>query len=136
MTADPPLSRIQIAQRLASHFGHRDFDQCIDLLSENVTYRVGGNHALAGTFHGRDEVIAHAMDLVNRTGNTFDTFKWEDWLVGENHVATLLRAHATEHGATLELRLLVLMGFDPSDKVSEVTIFFEDASSAERFFGR
>jgi ketosteroid isomerase-like protein len=136
MTVDPPLSRLQIAQRLASHLGHADFDQTIDLLSENVSYRVGGNHALAGTFHGRDQVMAHVMDLVKRTGNTWDTVKWEDWLVGELHVAVLMRVHASEHGATLEVRLLVLLAFDPMDKVSEISVFFEDPGSTERFFGR
>jgi len=50
MTTEQPPSRLQIAQSLAAHFGHRDFDQYIGLLSEDVTYRVDGNHALSGTF--------------------------------------------------------------------------------------
>ena len=136
MTADPPPSRLQIAQRLATHLGRRDFDQFIHLLSHEVEYRVGGNHMLAGTFRGPDEVTAHVRDLVDRTDNTYDAFKWEDWLVGDQHVAALVRVHGEGHGAIFAARLVVLLGFDPADKVSEITVLFEDASGAERFFSR
>lgn len=81
MTTEQPPSRLQIAQSLAAHFGHRDFDQYIGLLSEDVTYRVDGNHALSGTFHGPEEIGAHVRDVVDRTGSTYDAVKWEN-LVG------------------------------------------------------
>jgi ketosteroid isomerase-like protein len=136
MTADPPPSRLQIAKQLAAHLGRRDFDQFVHLLSPEVEYRVGGNHMLAGTFRGPDEVTAHVRELVDRTDNTYDAFKWEDWLVGDRHVAAIVRVHAQAHGAIFAARLLVLLGFDPADKVSEITVFFEDASEAERFFSR
>lgn len=134
MTAEAPPSRLQIAQRLTVHLGHRDFDQFIDLLSHDVEYRVEGNHVLAGTFRGRDEVITHVRDLVDRTDSTFDAVKWEDWLVGDHNVAALVRVHAQRRGAIYASRLVVLLGFDPADKVSEITIFFEDANGADRFF--
>jgi hypothetical protein len=75
-------------------------------------------------------------DLVDRTDNTYDAFKWEDWLVGDQHVAALVRVRAHGHGAIFAARLVLLFGFDPADKVSEITVFFEDAGAAERFFGR
>jgi ketosteroid isomerase-like protein len=134
MTSAPPPSRLRVAQQLAAHLGHLDFDNFIDLLSEEVTYRVGGNHALAGTFRGPDEVIGHVRQLVDRTGNTYDAFKWEDWLVGDNHVAALVRIHAHGHTAIYAGRLVLLFGFDPTDRISEITVFFEDAMGAERFF--
>ncbi len=136
MTAVLPPSRLQVAQRLAAHLGHRDFDQVADLLSKEITYRVRGSHALAGTFSGPDAVIAHVRQLVERTDDTYDAFKWDDWLVGAHHVAALVRIHALGHGAAYAGRLLLLFGFDPADKVSEITVFVDDASGAERFFGQ
>jgi hypothetical protein len=123
-----------VAQQLATHLGHLDFDQFIELLSKDVTYRVAGNHTLAGTFHGPDEVLAHVRQLVDRTGNTYDAFKWEDWLIGASHVAAVVRIHVHAHAANYVGRIFVLFGFDPTDKVSEIAIFFEDAMAAERFF--
>lgn len=122
------------SSRLATHIGRRDFDQFADLLSADVEYRVGGSHTLAGTFRGPADVVAHVRDLVDRTDNTYEAFKWENWLVGDQYVAALVRVHAQGHGAILAARLVVLFGFDPTDKISEITVFFEDASSVERFF--
>jgi ketosteroid isomerase-like protein len=136
MTVAPPPSRLHVAQQVAAHLGHPDFDEILELLSPDVSYRVVGNHALAGTFRGPDEVIAHVKHVVDWTGNTYDPFKWEDWLVGEHHVAALVRVHAHGHGAAYAARLVMLFGFDPADKVSEITICFEDTGAAERFFGR
>ena len=136
MTVGPPLSRLNVAYQLAAHLGQRDFDKVVDLLSQDVTYRVGGNHTLAGTFRGPVQVVAHVRQLVERTGDTYDAFKWDDWLVGAHHVAGLVRIHAHGHAAVYSGKLVVLFGFDPADKVCEITVLFEDAGGAERFFGR
>jgi ketosteroid isomerase-like protein len=136
MAAALPPSRLQVAQRLAAHLGHRDFDEVADLLSQEVTYRVRGSHALAGTFHGPDEVIAHVRQLVDRTDDTYDAFKWDDWLVGDYHVVALFRVHAHGHGAAYAGRILLLFGFDPAEKISQITVFFDDEGGAERFFGQ
>jgi hypothetical protein len=73
--------------------------------------------------------------IISRTGNTYDAFKFEDWLVGELSVVALLRIYVHGHAAAYEGRLVLLFGFDPADKVSEITVFFEDPIAAERFFG-
>jgi ketosteroid isomerase-like protein len=135
MTDASPRSRLQIAQKLAIQLGHRDFEQVLELLSPKVTYRVGGSHPLAGTFQGPEEVVDHMRNLVERTKDTFEALKWEDWLVGQHHIAGLVRVHAQGQGTSFTARLIFLLGFDPGDKVSEITVFFEDPSAAERFFG-
>jgi hypothetical protein len=91
---------------------------------------------LAGNFRGPDAVVAHVRDLVDRTDNTYGAVKWEDWLVGDHNVAALVRVQAQGHGAIFVSRLVVLLGFDPGDKVSQITVFFEDAGGVERFFGQ
>ena len=135
MTDTAPLSQLQIAQQLATQLGHRDFDQVIELLSPDVTYRVGGRHPLAGTFHGPDEVTNHIREIVDWTKDTFEALKWEDWLVGQHHIAALVRIHAQAHGAIFTARAIFLLHFDRNNKVSEITIYFEDQSAVDRFFG-
>ena len=100
-----------------------------------MTYRVAGSHPLAGTFHGPDEVTNHMKNLVDRTKDTFEALKWEDWSVGQQHIGALVHIQAQGHGASLRARRIFLLGFDSSDKVSEITLLFEDPSVAERFFG-
>jgi ketosteroid isomerase-like protein len=135
MTDASPHSRLQIAQQLATHLGHDDFEQFVDLLSPEVTYRVGGSHPLAGTYHGPGEATDHMRDLVDRTKDTFEALQWEDWLVGQDHIAALVQVNAQGHGASFTTRLVFLLGFDGSNKVSEITVLFEDPNAADRFFG-
>ena len=135
MPEGTPETRVAIAQQFLVVVGHRDIDQGIEFLAPHATYRVPGTHALAGTFSGRDEIMRHLITLFERTGGTLDVFKWEDWLVGEYHIAALVQVHAQGHGASFTTRLIFLLGFDQSDKVSEITILFEDPNAAERFFG-
>jgi ketosteroid isomerase-like protein len=135
MTDASPDSRLQIAQQLATHLGHRDFERFLEFLSPAVTYRVGGSHPLAGTYHGPGEVTDHMRDLVDRTKDTVEALQWEDWLVGQDHIAALVKIRAQGHGASFTARLMFLFGFDASNKVSEITVLFEDPNAVERFFG-
>jgi ketosteroid isomerase-like protein len=110
-------------------------EPAMTFVSPNVIYRVPGRHALAGLFHGADEVLAHLLALVDRSGGTFETYKFEDWLVGENSVAAVFDIHAQAHGATITERSIFLIGFDGSDKIAEITVFFQNEDAIERFFG-
>ena len=115
--------------------GHRDIEQAMQFLSPNVVYRVPGRHALSGSFHGVEEVLAHLLDLADRSGGTFDAYKFEDWLVSEDSVAAVVDAHMQGHGATLTERNIFLFGFDGSNRISEIGIFFQNEDAIERFFG-
>jgi ketosteroid isomerase-like protein len=115
--------------------GHRDSEQLQHFLSPTVIYRVPGRHALAGSFHGIDEVLAHLRNLADRSGGTFNAYKFEDWLVSENSVAAVVDIHAQDHGAILTERTIFLLGFDGLDRISEIGVFFQNEDAIERFFG-
>jgi ketosteroid isomerase-like protein len=127
--------RLARAQQFLSHIGREDFVQAIDLLSENVMYRAQGNNALAGLFTGRDAVIRHLTQLVERTKGTFEAFKWEDWLSGEHHVAGLSSIHARSHGMIYKGRSLTVLGFNVAGEIEHITVFFEDQGALDRFIG-
>jgi ketosteroid isomerase-like protein len=128
-------TRMAIAQQFLAHIGHRDLDQGIELLSPDATARVPGSHALAGTFSGRDEIIRHLINLYERTGGTFEAYKWDDWMLGELHVAALASVHLNTKGQMYKGSHLLLVRFDIHDKIDEITVFFEDQRSFERLLG-
>jgi len=133
--ADPnSLTRLARAQRFVAHLGHRDVDQSIALLAPNVIYRAIGTHSFSGLFTGRDEVAAHLRELAERTQGTMDALKWEDWMVGENHVAAFGTVRAEITGRRLTVQLLVLLRFDVNDMIAELHIFYEDERAVARFF--
>jgi ketosteroid isomerase-like protein len=131
----PHPDRLTTAQQFLTHIGRGDFAQAIDLLSENVTYRAQGHNALAGLFTGRDAVTRHLTELIERTRGTFEAFKWEDWLIGEHHVAGLSSVHAQSQGRIHKGRSLTLVGFNSADEIDHITVFFEDQSALDRFIG-
>ena len=135
MTTTEPAARLGIAQEFVLHLGHRDADQIIRLLSPTVTYRVPGSHTLAGTFHGPDDVTRHLMALADRTRGTFDAFKWEDWMVGQDYVSILADLHMQVDRRVFSGRAIFLVGFDAGDRIASLSVFAEDLHAVERVFG-
>jgi ketosteroid isomerase-like protein len=133
---DPTQSaRLETARAFISHIGRGDADHLVDLLSEHVTYRAPGDNALAGSFTGREAVAAHLAQLSERT-TAFRPVQWEDWLVGELHVAALVTIHAQMSGTIYRGRQIILIGFDYENKIEALTVFFEDQGAIDRFVGR
>jgi ketosteroid isomerase-like protein len=135
MTKTEPPARLAIAQAFVLHLGHLDVDQIGKLLSPTVTYRVPGSYGLAGTFHGPDEVTQHLMAMAERTRGTFDAFKWEDWMVGQDYVSILADIRMQIDQRIFSGRVIFLVGFDNHDKISTLGVFYEDMHAIERFFG-
>jgi len=128
-------TRLEAAQQFVMHIGHRDSERAMELLSPNVVYRVQGQHALAGVFSGREEVTRHLAKLQELTRGTLDSLKWEDWLLGADHVAALTDIRVQSGGRLYTGRHVYLVSFDPDDRIAEVVVFFEDERAVERFFG-
>jgi ketosteroid isomerase-like protein len=127
--------RLTAAQEFLMHLGRGDFESAINLLSQDVSYRAQGNNALAGLFSGRDAVIRHVADLVALTRGTYETFKWDDWLVGEYHVAGLSSIHAQTVGKMYKGRTVTVLRFNVADEIEGITVFFEDQDAIDRFIG-
>jgi len=127
--------RLDTAKEFLRHVGHSDASQAIDLLSERVTYRVQGHNALAGVFVGRDEIVAHLAQVMHMTMGTFEAYKWEDWMVGEHHVAGLADFHAQTEQRKVRGREVIVVGFDVADKIDAITVFFDDQAAMDRFIG-
>ena len=116
------------------HVGHRDQDQVKELLSPLATYRVAGGRSSLGVFSGHERVAEHLCDLVEKTKGTYEAVKWEDWMVGEHHVAAWGDIQAESRGRRFAGRVLFLLRFNLDDMIDEVIVFPEDPASAEQFF--
>ena len=124
-----------MAQQYLIHTGRGDVAEAVGLLAENVAYRAQGHNALAGLFTGRDAVTRHLAQLVERTRGTFEAFKWEDWLIGENHVVGLSSIHARSDGRIYKGRTVTVLRFNAADEIDGITVFFDDQSAIDRFIG-
>jgi ketosteroid isomerase-like protein len=136
MRTPGPSDRAVTVERFLHHLGRRDFEEVLELLSPTVTYKVPGAHALAGVFSGREAVARHLLDIAERTEGHFDPFKQDDVMVGLSHTAVLVSVRMQRRASTLRTRLLILLGFDVSDRIEAVSVFFDDVEAFERFAPR
>jgi ketosteroid isomerase-like protein len=136
MPETTPTSRLAVAQDLFKHLGRGDSAPVLALLSPKASYRVSGDHALAGSFSGPEEIAEHLSHLFELTSGTLDSVKWEDWLVGEYHVAVWADIQMSEGARQFAGRALFLMRFDRDEKIDEVIVLPEDPPSLGRFVGK
>lgn len=131
-------TRLVIAEHFLRGIGRPDpdLDGLGGLLTEDVVYRALARNSLTGTFSGRDAVIAHLREVAEVTQGTYDAIKWEDWLIGEFHVAALVDVHMQVDHRLYRGRHLVLVSFDLHDKIEAITVFFEDPDALDRVIDR
>jgi len=128
-------ARLAIAQDLLTHIGRGDLGKAANSLSEKVVYTAHGNNALSGSYTGPEEVAAHLLRLTTMTESTFESFKWDDWLVGEHHVAGMTTVHAHAAGRKYSGHHVLLVTFNSADKIEGITVFFENQGAIDRFIG-
>ncbi len=111
-----------------------EIEQAVALLDPEVTYDVSGSHPRAGRFRGPAEVAKHMSDLLEVTHGTLNVLRWEDWMVGVNHLAVLLDLRLQRTGTVHTTRVIVLVGMSNEDRIRSVEVFFADPVAADRVF--
>jgi ketosteroid isomerase-like protein len=114
--------------------GRSDVEGAVSLLSPTATYRVEGDHSLAGTFTAHT-TVDHLMTMVRRTSGTLDVMKFDDWLIGQHYAACVVEITFHADGRRFSGQVIFLLRFDTADLIDRVTVFFEDADAVARFFG-
>jgi ketosteroid isomerase-like protein len=132
MTPDQP-DQIRNVQQFLDECFHGAVAAAAAHLEPNVVYRVPGEHKLAGVFEGPDAVVAHLGALLEITHNSIDVFKWEDWLVGDSHIAALAHIRLQKPGVVLVSKFIFLCVLSKSGKIAEVEVYFSDPRSVDRF---
>jgi hypothetical protein len=119
-------SRLRVAQLFIMQIGHRSMADLTDLLVTAVAFKATGQSVLAGYSSGRDAVLEHFESLARRTAGTFDIIKWNDWMIGDSHVAVLLNVHAQCLGRFRRESQLVLVKLNARDRIVEIRVFVGD----------
>ena len=101
-------------------------------MDDTVSYRVWGHNSLGGSFQ-RDQVTRHLCDLTDTARRSFSVLKWDDWMVGESHVGTLVTVSGTADTRHYRGIHLIIVGFTSRGLINSVSVFFEDEAKANRF---
>jgi ketosteroid isomerase-like protein len=131
VTSDTPSA---VAQDFFQKCFRGHISSAVGLLDPEVTYRVPGSHELAGTFEGPSEVASHVEKLLRMTSTTVDVLQWEDWLIGVDNLAGLVRLRLHRHGTIETIRAIFLVTMSGDAKITRIETFFADQAKVERFF--
>lgn len=135
--SNPDQTRLRIARRFLTSLEGRAPDPSIgEVLAPDVKFHILGTHRFAGTFVGHEAVVQHVKEFQEWSAGRYQTVKWEDWLIGETHVAALVQAQVGRSGAVFRGRLFFVLEFDPANRIAGMAVFPQDVAAMDRFFPR
>jgi ketosteroid isomerase-like protein len=128
-------SRVELAQQFLARTGQSDVQLALDMLSPSAVYQVVGPPSISGTFTTPEAIKNHLVMLAERTTGRVEMTKWDDWLIGEHHVAGVAQVQVQGRAEIYRGRQLFLMAFTATNLIERITVFFDDEAAATRFFG-
>lgn len=78
-------------------FAKGDVADVLSRFADDITWHVSGRSAVAGDYHGHQEVMGFFGKLQEMTGGTF-SLELHDLLATDDHAVALLRARAERNG--------------------------------------
>jgi ketosteroid isomerase-like protein len=130
MTEHP---HITVASSFYDALAKGDLDDLRDrLLTDDVVFHVPGRGPMARDYRGKDEVLAYLHKLSQSTTGTL-RLEPEDYLVGDDSVAVVLRISGERDGRSLNdhgLQLFRVTG----GRISERSSYPHDPYSVDEFF--
>lgn len=97
----PEHSNATLIRRLFHAFDERDFVAVHTIIDEDAVWRFPGKRgALAGEYHGRDEITHFLTSVMTMTAGTFH-LDLEDVTASDDHAVVLFTGHAERNNKTL-----------------------------------
>jgi ketosteroid isomerase-like protein len=123
----------RIVRRIFEAFARREGLFALrGLFAPDATWVVPGDGVMAGTFHGREEILRFLARLPRETGGTYRS-QLLDVLASDERAAALYRASGERHGRRLELDQVLLFALRDG-VVTEVLALPSDPAVFEEFW--
>lgn len=128
MTADDDAKLDAVAEFFAAYANH-DSDGIASVLADDVTWTIPGHHPLAGTKHGREEVISF-FDQLAKTG-----FEADPIFLGANdeYVVDVHRGWSTQGTGQVDTTWALVWHFRPDGRVDRVINLSADQHQMDAF---
>jgi ketosteroid isomerase-like protein len=105
----PDHANAELVRRLFDAFARKDGLALRGLFAEDATWQIGGRSVLAGTHHGRRDIVRFLGSLPRLTGGTYSS-ELIDTLASETRAAVLYRARGEREGRSLDIDQVLLFG--------------------------
>ena len=131
--AVPAAENAALVRRIFDAFARKQGFALRGLFAEDATWVVPGDGAMAGTFHGRDQIFRFLARLPKETGGTYGS-RLIDVLASDDRAAALYRAFGSRNGRTLDIDQVLLFRIEDG-LVAHVLALPCDPPAFEEFWG-
>lgn len=123
---------LQTIERLYANFAAGDIEAMTTDWTKDVVWHESGQHALAGTYEGPEQILAFFGQIFERTGGTFKAVL-EHTLADDETGYSLHTASAVRNDRSYEA-LDVLMYRFQHGRIAEVWLFPHDQATENELF--
>ena|SRR5205085_235122 len=121
-----------VLRRLYEAFARGDFAALSDLLADTVVWHVPGRSLVAGSYHGREELLGYFGQLVELSGGTFKA-ESRDIVANDKHVVSLEHLTAERAGKSLDIELALVVRVSDG-RIVEARDYFSDQNVWDEFW--
>ncbi len=121
-----------VVRRGYEAFQSGDLDTLRELFSPDIRWHVNGRSSIAGTFEGRDAVLANFVNVASETGGSFKV-EVHDLLASDDHVVVLGRGSADRGGKHLHGNYCHVFHLS-GGRVTEAWVVNEDPYTQDEFW--
>lgn len=133
-TADAHAVNESVVRRIFAAFTRRDAFALRGLFATDAVWTVPGEGAMAGVYHGREEIFRFLARLPRETDGTYRS-QLVDVLASGERAAALYRASGERRGRRLDLHQVLLFRLEHG-LVREVLALPSDPAAFEEFWAR
>lgn len=105
-----------------------------DMLSDDITWHIGGDNQISGTYRGPQEVIGLLGRMAELSGGTYEAADIHDILANDDHAVALVRVGGQRDGSTLDTRAVFVVHVEDGI-FTELFLTYEDDAAANAFWG-
>ena len=116
------MKNTKIAKNYLEAAYSNEIEKAKSFLSENITLRMGGENALAGTYTGKDEFFGAFGKMLEMSNYTYKMIEQVEWLEGENRTILMTIEQVEKNGKEVAFERVVDYKIENS-LISEITIY-------------
>jgi len=129
VSTNSSTDKLATIQAFFAAYAATDREAISAALADDIEWTIPGHHPLAGTKHGREEVIAF-FDALAEAGFKAETFFLE---ASDEYVVDIHRGYSTRGVGNVDTTWALVWHFNADDKVDRVINLSADQHQMDRF---
>ena len=121
------------ARRYLEDYEEGDPEKLAEYFTDDVVWRVGGNHPLSGEYRGKAELLDYFAQVRDQTSGTLK-LESKSVLASDNHTAMFVRVTGERDGRQLDVTLAQVLANGPDGRWNEYWALADNQAAVDEFW--